>query len=254
MQFTGIQHKIARLTHAVKNMNQTTANKQSTSGLLFELAICIILPTLILKKLSADEQLGSTYSLILALALPLGFAIYKFYREKKFGLVPILGFISILLTGVIGLLELDPKYIAIKEAAVPAVIGLATLISLKTPYPLVKTFLYNDMIMQTAKIESALNSKNNQSAFESVLTNATYLLAFSFLVSSILNYVLAKIIVTAPAGTAEFNDQLGTMTLVSYPVIIVPCMLIMIFAMFYLFKRIMKLTDLRLEDILNQQA
>jgi hypothetical protein len=36
-----------------------------------------------------------------------------------------LGFVSVLLTGGIGLLQLDPKWIAVKEAAVPAVIGLA---------------------------------------------------------------------------------------------------------------------------------
>ena len=233
-------------------MTQTTPKKQTTSGLFIELIICILLPTLILKKLSGDEQLGSTLSLILALSLPLGYALYKFYQERKFGFVPVLGFISILLTGMIGLLELDPQYIAIKEAAVPLVIGLATLISLKTPYPLVKTFLYNDMIMQTDKIETALQHHNKQTDFENVLKNATYLLAFSFLISAILNYVLAKVIVTADAGTAQFNDQLGTMTLLSYPVILVPCMIIMIFAMYYLFKNISKLTQLKLEDILNQ--
>lgn len=223
------------------------------SGIMTELIICIILPTLILKKLSGDDQLGSTMSLVLALSLPLGFAIYKFYQERRLGFVPILGFISILLTGLVGLLKLDPQYIAIKEAAIPAIIGIVTLVSLKTPFPLVKTFLYNDMIMQTDKIQSTLTAKNNESAFEKVLANATYLLAFSFLISSILNYVLAKWIVTAPAGTAEFNDQLGTMTLLSYPIIVIPSLIIMIFAMYYLFKNIGKLTGLKFEEILNQQ-
>ncbi len=35
-----------------------------------------------------------------------------------------LGLISVLLTGGIGLLELDPQWLAIKEAAIPGIIGI----------------------------------------------------------------------------------------------------------------------------------
>lgn len=233
-------------------MSSTKPKQNNLSQLLTELLICIVLPTIILKKLSGDEQLGVTLSLIFALSLPLGFAFYKFHQERKFGLVPVLGFVNILLTGIVGLLELDPKYIAIKEAAIPGIIGIVTLLSLKTRYPLVKTFLYNDLVMQTEKIEAELAAHNNQALFEKVLVKATYILAFSFLISTILNYSLAKYIVTAPAGTAEFNDQLGTMTLLSYPVIVIPSMIVMIYAMYYLFTQIKKLTHLELTDILNQ--
>ena len=237
------------MNSTVPSGNQT---KNSLPRLITELLICIILPTLILKKLSGSEHLGVSYSLIFALSLPLAFALYRFQTERKFGLVPILGFISILLTGTIGLLKLDAQYIAIKEAAIPFTIGVFTLISLKTPYPLVKTFLYNDMVMQVDKIEAALVQHNNQMQFEKVLVNATYLLAFSFLLSTILNYILAKILVTAQSGTEEFNNQLGTMTLLSYPVIVIPSMIIMIYAMYYLFKQIKLLTHLDLENILKQ--
>lgn len=221
--------------------------------MMLEMAISIIAPTLILKKLSGDEQLGPTLALIAALALPLGYGLYQFAKEKKFGFVPILGFISILLTGGIGLLELDAKYIAIKEAAIPLVIGIATIISLKTPYPLVKSFIYNDKIMQINKVDAALESRNNRADFDQTLTTATYMLASSFFLSAILNYGLAKYIVTAVAGTAEFNDQLGTMQLLSYPVIVLPCMVIMIGTMIFLFKRIEKLTGLTFEELLHTQ-
>lgn len=226
-------------------------NKPGFSNLLFEMLLCIIIPTLILKKLSAPEQLGSTWALVLALSLPLGFGIYKFFEEKKIKFVPALGFISILLTGGIGLLQLDSGYIAIKEAAIPFVIGIATVISIKTPYPLVRTFLYNDTILQTDKVNKALKNNKKQSEFDKVMINATWFLAASFLLSSILNYVLAKWIVVSPSGTAEFNDQLGTMNLLSYPVIVVPCMIITLFALFYVFSNIRKLTGLELEEIMH---
>ena len=236
----------------LKNPPATHKKKPSFSDMLIEIAISIFLPTLILKKLSGDDQLGPMFALAFALSLPLGYGLFQFIQSKKFGFIPVLGFINILLTGGIGLFQLDNRYIAIKEAAIPFIIGLVTLISLKTPYPLVKTFLYNDMVLQTDKIDAALKEKNNESAFDSTLTNATFMLAASFLLSSFLNYTLAKMVVTAASGTPEFNDQLGTMNLLSYPVIVLPCMVISISALIYLFKKIKTLTGYKLEEIINE--
>lgn len=226
-------------------------NKQSSGNMLLELVLCVILPTLVLKYLSPEDQLGPVYGLILGLSLPLGYGIYQFIKEKKFGFIPALGFISILLTSSIGLLELDSRYIAIKEAAIPLIIGVGTIFSLKTRYPLVKTFIYNDKILQIDKVDAALEKHQSQGLFEESLKVATYILAASFLLSAILNYVLAKFIVTSPSGTPEFNDELGTMNLLSYPVITIPCVIVMIVAMMYLFKKIKKLTGLELEEILH---
>jgi len=223
-----------------------------TSHLLLELAVCVILPTVILKYLSAEDSLGPVYALIFGLSLPLLFGLYQFIEQKKFGFIPALGFISILLTSSIGLLELDPKYIAIKEAAIPLIIGIVTILSLKTKYPLVKTFIYNDKILQIEKVDNALAESRNEQSFEAVLKTATYILAGSFMLSATLNYALAKYIVTSPSGTEAFNDELGTMNLLSYPVITIPCVIVMIYAMMYLFKHIKQLTGLELEDIINQ--
>lgn len=232
-------------------MNQPQ-KKQQTSHLLLELGICVILPTVILKYLSGDDSLGPVYALILGLSFPLLFGLYQFYDQKKFGFIPALGFISILLTSGIGLLELDPKYIAIKEASIPAIIAIGTIISLKTPYPLVKTFIYNDKILQIDKVDSALEEHKNKHMFDYALKIATYILASSFVLSAILNYALAKYIVKSPAGTAAFNDELGTMNLLSYPVITIPCVIVMVYAMMYLFKQIKQLTGLELDDIIHQ--
>jgi hypothetical protein len=45
------------------------------------------------------------------------------------------------------------------------------------------------------------------------------LLAGTFFFSSVANYVLARWVVTSPAGTEAFNQELGRLTLLSYPVI-----------------------------------
>lgn len=235
-----------------KTESKKSPQKPQTSHLLLELAICVILPTLVLKYMSGDDRLGPVYALVLGLSFPLLFGIHQFIKEKKFGFIPALGFISILLTSGIGLLELDAKYIAIKEASIPLVIAIGTIISLKTPYPLVRTFIYNDKILQIDKVDEALEKSNNKSEFDKTLTTATYILASSFFLSAILNYALAKYIVVSPTGTAEFNDQLGTMNLLSYPVITIPCVIVMVYAMFYLFKHIKRLTGLDFEELIHQ--
>ncbi len=245
-----IEDKATNEAISSNNLPRKSANNES---LLVNLLFNIIIPTLILMKLSGDEYLGTKLAIVVALAFPIAYGIRDFSRTGKMNLFSALGVISIFLTGGISLLELDPKYIAIKEAAIPGCIGLATLISLKTRYPLVKTFLYNDKILQVDKVAIALKDHKNEAAFDKVLVNASYLIALSFLVSSILNYVLAKILLVSPPGTAEFNAELGKMTALSFPVIAIPATLVMMGALFYLFRQIQKLTHLTLEDILIHQ-
>lgn len=225
--------------------------KQNLSKLFIEMGVCIFIPTLILKKLSGAEQLGSTWALVVALSLPLLWGVWEFVQSKKVAFVPALGFISILLTGGIGLLRLDVAYIAIKEALIPFVIGVAVLITSKTKSPLVKLFLYNDNVVEVEKVDEALEKRSNREQFNTTLRNATSMLAGSFFLSAILNYSLAKFLITSPAGTTEFNSQLGSMNLWSYPVIVLPCMVVMMYALFYIFRNITKLTGMKLEDIIR---
>lgn len=224
---------------------------QKKESFLANLLLNIVIPSVILSKFSNDEYLGVTNGVIVALAFPLLYGFYDFWHMRKINFFSILGFISVLLTGGISLLQLDPQYIAIKEAAIPGLFGLATLISIRTRFPLVRTFIYNDKILKIDKIDEALDQNNSRPQFEKVLHNATLLIAGSFFLSSALNYILAKIIMVSPAGTAEFNAELGKMTALSYPVIALPMMIILFGTLFYIFKNIKKLTGLTLEEVFN---
>ena len=160
-------------------------------------------------------------------------------------------FRSVLLTGGIGLFKLDTQWLAVKEAAIPALIGIAVLISTQTRYPLIKTLLYNPKIMHVDRIRLKLDERDNAELFEARLLKATYLLGSTFFFSAVMNYVLAKWIVTSPTGSAEFNEQLGQMTLLSYPMIAIPSMLMMLAIFYYLWRTIHGLTGLALEEILH---
>ena len=149
-----------------------------------DLLVSIIIPSVILMKFSGDEHLGSVNALIIGLAFPLGWGLFELVRYHKKNFIALLGLISVGLTGGIGLLELDAGWLAIKEAAVPAVIGLAVLVSTRTRYPLVRTLLYNPNVLDVDKIQASLEEKSCVEEFEGRLLKASYFFAGTFLFSS----------------------------------------------------------------------
>ena len=227
------------------------AEKQES--LLLNLLCNIFLPTLILTKLSNEDYLGIKLAIIVALAFPLIYGLHDFITRGKLNFFSGLGVVSVSLTGGISLLEMDAIYIAIKEASIPGVLGVATLLSLKTSQPLIHTLLLNDKVFDVGRINQALDSNDSQSKFDQLLINASWILAGSFFLSSLLNYLLAVIILTAVPGTVAFNEQLGKMTALSFPVIALPAMAVMMGNIFYLFRGIKKLTGLELENIVKQK-
>jgi nitrogen fixation/metabolism regulation signal transduction histidine kinase len=82
----------------------------------------------------------------------------------------------------------------------------------------------------------------------------TLVLAISFVISAILNFVLAIWILKSPAGTPEFNAELGRMTALSYPVIVLPSMIVMMVAVWMLIRGLKTLTGLQIEQILSEQS
>ncbi|HDZ39941.1 MAG TPA: MFS transporter [Marinobacter sp.] len=218
-----------------------------------DLLVSIVIPSVILMKLSGDQYLGSVNALILGLAFPLGWGLFELIRYKKKNFIALLGLVSVGLTGGIGLLELDAGWLAVKEAAIPAIIGLVVLVSTRTKYPLVRTLLYNPNVLNVGKIHGALEAKNCVGQFEERLLKASYFFAATFLFSSVMNYVLARWIVVSPSGTQAFNEELGRMTLVSYPMIAIPSMVMMMLIFYYLWRTIRRLTGFTLEEVMAPQ-
>jgi len=59
-------------------------------------------------------------------------------------------------------------------------------------------------------------------------------------------------IVVSPAGTTAFNEELGRMTALSFPVIAVPSVIVLTIAVMYLLSGITKLTGLEAQDLLRK--
>lgn len=229
-------------------MNSTSQKK---SNPLFEILFNVVIPSFILMKFSGDEHLGTAMALVVALAFPIAFGGMDLIRNKKFNFISALGFVSVLLTGGIGLLELDTRWLALKEALIPGLIGVAVLVSTFTRYPFMQKMVLNDSVLNLALITERLKENGKSQAFERCLMSSNYLFASTFAFSSAMNYFLATWIVTSPAGTPEFNEELGKLTLYSYPIIAIPSMLMMFGIFYYVWRQIRAMTSLETEQIFH---
>lgn len=225
--------------HYTENMKQ---HNQRLS-----LIINIIIPMLILTKLSGEAYLGTTRWLILALAFPLCYGLWEWKKEWSWSFISGLGLFSVVMTWGIGLLQLPTEWVAIKEAMVPAIIWTVLLISLYTWHNLVeKMFLW---ILDTEKIFAALG--NNMDFWQAGIRKLTRWIVASFALSTVLNYLLATWIVQSPSGTQAFNEEIGRLTWLSFPAIALPATLVMTIALVMFLMSIHKKTWLELEDMVK---
>ena len=224
---------------------------ESKPNPLIEIAVTIIVPAVVLMKLSGADSLGPLRALALGLAFPLGWGLWDGWRRRKLSWLAVLGVVSTLLTGGIGLLALDAQWLAVKEATVPSLIGLVVLGSVWAQRPLIHLLVFNANLIDVDRVNQALTARGNVAAFEKALRQGTVMLAGTFFFSAVANYVLARWVVHSPAGTEAFNQELGRLTLLSYPIIAVPSMVMMMGLFYWLARQARTLTGLDMGDMLK---
>ena len=224
------------------------------------LGLNVVLPALVLMQgkdwlrghWGGSEQGLTLLVFLAALSLPLSYGLYDLARRRRWNFWSALGLVGVLMTGGIGLLNLPPQWVAVKEATVPGLLALAVLGSQWTRRPLVRMLLLREEFFDLERIEARVAERHAQPAFERLVRQANGLFALSFGLSAVLNYALAKWIVVSPAGTDAFNAELGRMTLLSYPVIALPTLAITFAALWLLFAGLGRLTGLELEEMMVQ--
>jgi hypothetical protein len=219
---------------------------------LVSIMLNVVIPVVILTFLSKEKYLGPLWGLIVALILPIGYGLHTLVKERRADFISIIGIVSVLLTGVFGILKLPPEWIAIKEAAIPLIIGLVIVISLWTPAPLIKKILMSEKIFNVELLHEKLREKGTEVLFEKRLVGLTWGLASSFFLSSALNYGLAKVILKSEPGTEAFTAEIGKMTGLSYIVVMLPSMAVMILVLIALIKTLTHLTGLKMDDLLAE--
>jgi len=226
----------------------TTAKPENVFvNLLFNVA----LPAILMAQLSKENLLGPAWGLVVALLFPLGYGLYDFVARRKTNVLSVLGFVGILASGVLGLLKLDGHWFAVKDAALPTVIGLLLLASMRSKEPLIKTLFFNETILDLPRVEAALAARGAHAALAALLRKCTVLVSLAFFLSAVLAYFLARWLLTSPGGTPEFNAQLSKMHWLSLPVISLPAMVMMMIALWQLIKGVTQLTGLTMDEVLR---
>jgi len=216
-----------------------------------EIVVTILLPSLVLMQASSADRLGPTGALLLALAFPLGWGLNGWRQRRGFGTLPAIGLVSTLLTGGIGVLQLDGSWFAVKEAGVPALLGLAVAISAFTRKPLIHALLLQPSLFDVPRLQAALAARGATEAFAQRMRQATLWLSSTFAVSSVLNYVLASWLVSSPSGTEAFNAELGRFTLVSWPAIALPTMAMSMALLWWIGRGTQQMAGLHLTDLMH---
>lgn len=222
-------------------------------NLVLNLICNIGIPTLILMKFSSDKWLGPIGGLLVALVFPFGYGVWDFVRRRETNLFSIIGFISVLLSGGLGVFKVGGVWFAIKDAAIPLVMGAAVVLSLRSKRPLVRTVLLNEQIIDVARVEAALDTRGQRRAFDRLLVRSSYGLAASFVLVAALHFTLVLSILRSPPGTEAFNAELGRVHLLNIPIVVLPSMGALMLVLWRTIKGIETLTGLDSDAIFHAE-
>ncbi len=244
---------------------------------LANIFINVLIPVLVLSYLSKDPavqehlgkavkpwHLGPMKALILALVLPLGYGIWFFVKTRKANFFSAIGLISVLLTGGLTLYLWNKDgtvkpgagmLYGLKEASIPLVLGIAIVLSARTPNSLLRTFLYNDTIFDIPKIEKRIEENSLQTGYQSLLFKSTCLFATSFLISAIINLGLSWFLFrsfdhNAPDALEVYNGIIAKITGWGVAVVMVPIIGFLFFTLQRLVAGLKQLTGLSDEEIM----
>lgn len=229
-------------------MSQPETPRPSSRGPLLELILTVAVPTAVLILGSPDDRLGPVWALVLALVFPLGHAVSTVVRSRRVSPVTALVSVSILLTGGIGLLELDVRWFAWKEAAFPLMLGVLAVASVRTRWPVLPALL--GQILDGERLAEALESDEDRVAWERSLVRATWQLGLVFLLTAVGTFAFARWAVTSPTGTEAFTSELGWYTGWSFPLLGLPGTGAMMWILWRVLRELEDRTGRRLEELL----
>ena len=224
---------------------------QEQENALVSLLLNIVVPAAILSLLSKESRLGPVWALVAAVGIPAAYGIWFAFSRRQANIYSILGVVSVLLTGILGLFQSNPLWFSIKEALMPLIIAAVVLLSHLRKNPLVASILLNPQIVDRPKIAAAIESRGMNETFRELLWKASIALAVTLCASSVANFFLAQHFLSGKVGgSEEYVEALGTITWVGYLVIGLPMMAAMIVILFRFMKNISKVTGLATDEFM----
>lgn len=217
---------------------------------LLSLLYTVILPTLILMKGHSWVGFNPVTTLLLALAFPIGFGLYHYWKTKRISILSLLGLVSVLFTGGVGLFNFPKSWMPVKEASISCIIGMYVLLTAGTTKNVMHSLVCNPKLLNIEAIQAVIRAQNLQVAWQKLLRYCSYAIGSSFFISSVLHYSITQQILISEPGTTAFTQELGRIHFWSFLIISVPCILILLATFYYFFRKLRKLTGLSFETLM----
>jgi hypothetical protein len=231
----------------------TAAAAPKNDNVLLNIIINVALPALIMTQLSSPERLGPVNAILTAIAFPLCYGAWDFFSRRHFSWIALLGLSNVILTGGLTLFNTHKFWFVAKETGLPLLIGVLAISSSWTTKPLLSRILFSTATIDSHKIIESVRIRNLEEDFKRLLILSNLFFGASFLLSAVLNFGLAIVVLKSPTGSQEFSQELGRMTALSFPVISIPVMIASILAVWYFVRGLKKITGLDLPDFLVQK-
>ncbi len=225
----------------------------------YNLGFNIVLPVVVLNKGQQfiSSESAPVYVLLIALAFPFLYGLKDFIIARKINAVSLIGLVSIALTGGLALLQLEGIYFAIKEGAIPMVLAFVALGSIFLKKPLAELFVFKTSLFDTDLIKNKLEENNKEKDFEKLMNTSTLALSGSFVLSAVLNFVIAIWVfkdidpqLDEETKRQLINEQVADMTWMGYVFIALPLTFITVFLLWWILKKLKILTGLSLEELI----
>ena len=227
---------------------------------LWSLFCNILAPVFILNKGSGFfPSNGALYSLLAALAFPVAYGLREYLTAKHINRLSAVSLASVLLTGGMALIRPKGIFFAVKEALVPLIFALFAAGSVFYKKPLLRWLFWNSPLFDSRLIWERARKEGKESRLERLMNEGTLWLAGSFLLSSVLNFIIAVFVfkdIDPKLSTEEqaqiLNEQIADMTWMGYVMIALPLMVLTGWLMYWTAGHLKKITKLSLEEMLNK--
>ena len=217
-----------------------------------ELVLTLVLPSLALDQLSKPESLGPFWALVVSLLFPIGFGAWCLWHKAGWNIFSVLGFVTILLSGGLGLLKLDAFGFAIKESAMPVMLGIAFPLTHRYGKPLINALVMQPHLLNLRALNAALADGTKRSLFDGALFRASCGMGLGMVGSAVANFMLALWLLGGrDPGSEAFVKGIAKLNWVSMIVIGVPMMAVMLVVFVWLLRQIQRITGLDRDDLLN---
>jgi hypothetical protein len=236
---------------------------------LLNVFLSVLAPVLVLDHCSATGdavwQLGTTWAMVVALALPIGCGVFSFVTERRVELLTVFGLLGTILTAVVTVYANTGEGMAIrpdtpwwygaKEALIALLLAGAMLVNSCKEGSMLRAFVYSDSIYDVKSIEQAVEERGQRAAYDATLRRAAYMTAGSLFFSAVANFALALYFLLpvpdAPAAQqAElYNYAVSKMTWMGLLIIGVPLLATLVMVMRYLTRRLAEISGLADEKI-----